>query len=48
MSNVLPLALFDSRLDFNQIKNVSSMLKLKSQPFKVDRNTSFSHVMTAT
>ena len=47
-NNELPPARYDVRLDFNQIKNVASMLKLKSQPFKIDKNISFSHVLTAT
>ena len=47
-NNELPPALYDVRLDFNQIKNVAPMLTLKSQPFKIDKNISFFHVLTTT
>ena len=41
----IPHTLYDARLNFNQIKNVPSMLKLKSELLKIDRNISFAHVI---
>ena len=40
--------LYDATLNFNQIKNVPYMLKLKSQLFKIDRNIGFAHVIPNT
>ena len=45
--NGIPLTLYDARLSFNQIKNVPFMLKLKSQPLKIDRNIGFSYHVTS-
>ena len=42
---------YDARLNFknlNQIKNVLSMLKLKSQLFKIGKNISFVHFISDT
>ena len=42
---------YDARLNFknlNQIKNVLSMLKLKSQLFKIGKNISFAHLISDT
>ena len=39
----IPPTLYDARLNFNQIKDVPSMLKLKSQLLKID-NIGFAHV----
>ena len=44
----IPLALYDTKLNFNQIKNVQSMLKLKSQLCKIDKNIGFAHVIPDT
>ena len=44
----IPHTLYDARLNFNQIKDVPSMLKLKSQLFKIDRNDDFAHVIPDT
>ena len=44
----IPPTLYDARLNFNQIKNVPSMLKLKSQLLKIDRNIDFAHVIPDT
>ena len=40
----IPSTLYEARLNFNQIKDVPSMLKLKSQLLKIDRNIGFAHV----
>ena len=40
--------LYDARLYFNEIKNVPSMSKLKSQLLKIDRNISFAHIIPNT
>ena len=45
---VIPPALYDARLNFNQIKNVPSMLKLKSQLCKIDKNIGFALVIPDT
>ena len=39
----IPPTLYNARLNFNQIKNIPSMLKLKFQLFKIDRNIGFAH-----
>ena len=44
----IPPTLYDARLNFNQIKNVASMLKLKFQLLKIDRNIGFGHVIPYT
>ena len=44
----IPTTLYDARLNFNQIKNVPSMLKLKSQLCKIDKNIGFAHVIPDT
>ena len=44
----IPPTLYDARLNFNQIKNVASMLKLKFQLLKIDRNIGFGHVIPDT
>ena len=44
----IPPTLSDTRLNFNQIKNVPSMLKLKSQLCKIDKNIGFAHVIPGT
>ena len=41
----IPPTLCDARLNFNQIRNVPPMLKLKSQLLKIDRNIGFGHVL---
>ena len=41
----IPSTLYDARLSFNQIKNAPSMLKLKSQILKTDKNIGFAHVI---
>ena len=43
-----PRTLYNARLNFNQIKNVPSMLKLKSQLFKIDRNIGFAYFISDT
>ena len=43
-----PPTLYDARLNFNLIKKVPSMLKLKSQFLKIDRNIGFAHVIPDT
>ena len=40
----MPPTLYHSRLNFNEIKNVPSTLKLESQLLKIDRNIGFAHV----
>ena len=42
----IPPTLYDARLNFNQIKNVPSMLK--SQLLKINRNIGFAHVIPDT
>ena len=45
----IPPTLYDVRLNFNQIENVPSMLKLKSQLCKIDINIDFAaHVIADT
>ena len=44
----IPPALYDARLNFNQIKNVPSMLKSKPQLLKINRNIGFAHVIPDT
>ena len=44
----IPPTLYDARLNFNLIKNVASMLKLKFQLLKIDRNIGFGHVIPYT
>ena len=44
----IPPTLYDARLNFNEIKNVPSMLKLKSQLCKIDKNIGFAHVIPDT
>ena len=44
----IPPTLYDARLNSNQIKNVPSILKLKSQLLKIDRNIDFAHVIPDT
>ena len=43
-----PRTLYNARLNFNQIKNVPSMLKLKSQLSKIDRNIGFAYFISDT
>ena len=48
----IPPTIHDTRLNFNQTKNAPSMLKLKTQlfkiVFKIDRNIGFAHVVPGT
>ena len=44
----IPPTLYDTRLNFNQIQNVPSMLKLKSQLCKIDKRIGFAHVIPDT
>ena len=44
----IPPTLYDAKLNFNQIKNVPFMLKLKSQLCKIDKNIGFVHVIPDT
>ena len=44
----IPPTLYDARLNFNQRKNVPSMLKSKPQLLKINRNIGFAHVLPDT
>ena len=44
----IPPTLYDARLNFNQIKNVLSILKLKSQLLKTDTNIDIAHAIPDT
>ena len=44
----IPPTLYDTRLNFNQIKNEPFILKVKSQLLKIDRNIDFPHVIHST
>ena len=39
----IPPTLYDARLNFTQTKNVPSMLNVKSQLIKIERNIGFAH-----
>lgn len=41
----IPLTLYDARLNFLHLENLPSMLKLKSELLKIERNTDFAHVV---
>ena len=44
----IPPTLYDATFNFNQINNVPSMLKLKFQLFKIDKNIGFAYVIPDT
>ena len=44
----IPPTMYDARSNFNKIKNIPYMLKLKSQLFKTDRSIDFAHVIPDT